>query len=244
MPKAIGIALIILILLHVLVGGLGAGWLYMTGRLSSDRVQKTIDLYKPTIAQARARAEKAKELEEQARQTAIEAARLKEAADGPITLTDRLQAEKEADEVARLRLERFQREVADLRARMENDKRLLTRQKEEIEAARQELEQKLQAREEKLASEDFKKAVAMIEALKPKQARDHFVYLMQQDETDVAVDYLAAMNPRKAGAVLREFKEGQQQIAQRAELVRQLRTRGVDLLGQDQSTDRVAGTNP
>jgi len=244
MGKAVGIALVILILLHVLAGGAGLGWLYLTDRLNGDRVRQTLAMYRPTIAEAKARAEQAKQVEEQARETAIEAARLEEAAEGPITLTDRLQAEKEADEIARLRLERFQREVADLRARMENDKRLLARQKQEIEQAREDLEEQLKARKEKLASDDFEKAVALIESLKPKQARDHFVYLMQQGDTEVAVDYLAAMQERKAGAVLREFKEGAEQIAQRAELVRQLRTRGVDLLGQDDAADRVAGTNP
>jgi len=244
MAKAIGIALVVIVLLHVLAAGAGVGWLYATERLSGQRVQQTIDLFQPTIAEAQARAEEAIALEERARESAIEAARLEEAADGPITLTDRLQAQKEADEVARLRLDRFQREVADLRARMDADKRLLAQQKQEIEAARAAWEQQLKERQEKLASDDFKQAVAMIESLKPKQARDHFVYLMQQGDTEVAVDYLAAMSQRKAGAVLREFKEGEEQIAQRAELVRQLRTRGQDLLAQDQASDRVAGTNP
>jgi len=243
MLKSLANALLIIFSLNAIFLVLGLTWLYGSNRIDGERFRATLDLYRLSIDQEQYEIEKAQDLAEQTRQAAIEAARLEEAADGPITLTERLAADQEADEVARLRLERFQREIADLRRRMDNDKLLLAKEKEEIQQQREALEQRVKELEEKQASEDFQKALGMIEALKPKQAKAHFQYMMQQGQLTDAVDYLAAMQPRKAGAALREFKEPME-VAQRAELVQQLRQRGVDLLEQVAADLSVAEPNP
>ena len=83
--------------------------------------------------------------------------------------------------------------------------------------------------QQKRQDEDFKNAVKMVEQLKPKQAKDLFVNLINQQQVGQVTEYLAAMNLRKAGSVLKEFKEPAE-IAMATDLIERLRQRGVNLL--------------
>ena len=78
--------------------------------------------------------------------------------------------------------------------------------------------------------EDFKKAVGLLEALKPKQAKQILQDMLQDGKELEAVEYLAAMKMRKAAGVLGQFKQNQE-IAQATMLVERLRQRGINLPG-------------
>ncbi len=69
----------------------------------------------------------------------------------------------------------------------------------------------------------------MLEQLKAKQAKSMMQQMIAAGQTEEVVDLLTAMNLRKAGSILREFKS-EAEIAQANELLKHLRGRGVDLM--------------
>jgi hypothetical protein len=73
----------------------------------------------------------------------------------------------------------------------------------------------------------FMQVVKQFEQIPPKQAKKMLETLVTQKDIDQAVAYLAAMNPRAASKVLREFKTDSE-VALATELLERLRTRGLE----------------
>ena len=177
----------------------------------------------------------AKELEEQSRQQALEIARLESVKDGPITLADRLVAEQQADELSVQRVQRLRRDIEDLRKQLRLAKQLLAKQHDELTAQRESFKQAV-AREAKLKDDqDFQQTVKVYQQLKAKQVKQIFQQLLNQDRGDQVVEYLAAMQIRKAAAVIREFKSPAE-VVQAADLLQSLRERGLDFSMEDLGT--------
>lgn len=228
--KSIAWATMILILLHLLAGvGFGA-WLVTSGRVNRERLVHVVETFKPTIAQEEAEEAHAAQLEAEAKVLAANAARLEAVSQGPQTLQDKLATEEQADELAIHRLERLQRETDDLRRQIERAKELLAKQKADLEAERQAFQEFVDATTKQMQDADFQQAVKMYEQLKPKQAKQMFQQMLAQNQTDEVVAYLAAMQLRKAAAVLKEFKS-LPEIEQAAGLINKLRERGVYMDG-------------
>ncbi len=224
--RAILTALTILIVLNLLAVGAGVAWLAGTDRLSRERVEAVVAVFKPTIAQEEAAAREAEALAAEAAQTQAEALRLAEVADGPKTLEARLAESRRVDEVTAQRVERLKREREDILRQIEAAKLMIERQREEIAVREQAFDQRVAAYQEQRESDDFKRAVSMLEQLKPGQVKQVLQDFMATGETEQAVAYLAAMNQRKAGAVLREFKE-EPELEQARTLIEALRMQGV-----------------
>lgn len=224
--KSFAAAITILLALHFLAGVGFAGWLYGTGRLDRDRWERVVELFSPTIAEEARLAEEAAKLEAEARAVAERAARLEAVADGPQTLTDRLAFEERADEFAIHRIERLQRETDDLRGQVERAKEMLAEQKAQLDAEREAFDSFVSETTEKMKAEDFQHAVQVYEQLKPRQSKQMLEQLLAEGKSDEVVDYLAAMQLRKAAAVLKEFKTPAE-IATAATLIESLAARGV-----------------
>ena len=237
MIRAMGIAIVILLVLHLLAAGLFVGWLGWSGRLNVDRIDRMIAMFEPTIDEEQRLEAEAADQEAKAMEVAKQAARLSSVAAGPRTLQQRLADQQVRDEIAEARLDRIKRETEDLRRRLENDKVLITRLKGELDAERAAFAVYMEAESAKAIDEDFVKTVEMFEQLKAKQAKAMVQNMIVSGELDEAVDLLTAMNLRKAGAILREFK-AEPELAQAAVLLERLRDRGVDL-----STGGVATTS-
>jgi hypothetical protein len=230
MKKMISSLLIVtttMLVLNALLVGAGLIWLNSTHRLSSERVRKAVALFKPTLAQEE---EAAKQAELDAAERAKELAQkqwMDQAAEGPATLSEKLKIDQQARELSAQKADRLSRDVADLRRRLEVDTQLLAKQRADIDARRKDVEE-MAKREEKLRSDkDFQQTVAMYEKLPAKQAKQMLQTLLTQEKKEQVVDYLAAMQMRKAAGVLKEFKTPQE-VAQASELLELLRRRGVD----------------
>ncbi len=226
MIRSIAFAILLLLALHF-VALLGVvGWLAGTGRLDKQRVHQVVDTFKLTISQAQQQQQEAEQQAKQAQEKAEQAARLEAVADGPRTLQDHLAAEQRTDALAMHRVERIERETDDLRQQIERAKKLISKQKQELQQERDKFEQAVKKHNEQKASEDFQQTVKMYEQLKPDQAKQMFQDLIAQGETDRVVDYLAEMQLRKAAKVLQQFKSDQE-IQQATLLLEKLRNRGV-----------------
>lgn len=226
--KALVYAVMALILFHVLAAVGFVGWLWMGGRLNGERFEQAVDLFSLTIEEQRQREAEAAKLAEQTRQRAEEARRLEQVADGPMTLQQRLAQEQEADEVAMLRLERLKRETDDLRRQNELFKQALADQQGELERQRETFDREVGQQQQQQQDENFKQTVTMYEQLKAKQAKQVFQEMMDAGRLNEVVEYLAAMQTRKAGAILREFK-ADDEVSRATRLLDGLRNRGVDV---------------
>lgn len=231
MKRAIWQVFLIMVFLHlILTIGFGC-WLYTSGRLSKDRVTAVYEMFKPTVVEQQATdARLAAEAEEElARQE--EAIRLKKAGhDGPLTPNDRILAERQMDETAQLKLDRLDRAKADIQGQIERAQAALAEQSAQLEAARAAFDAHVAQRTEQLTDADFKQAVALLSAQKPRQAKAMLQTMLAAGAKEKVVDYLAAMNNRASAAILAEFKDPAE-VQQATDLVNALRERGNYTMG-------------
>ncbi|MFP4145475.1 MAG: hypothetical protein ACOCTI_04635 [Phycisphaeraceae bacterium] len=222
--RAVVSALVLLILLHVFVAVGFVGWLGASGRLSRERVDEVVDTFRLTVDEQQDEDQEAAEQAEQELELADEAARLEAASDGPRTMSDRLATRQQGDALARHRLEFLQQTTQNIQQQIERAREVLARQKADFEAEREAFRKQMERELEQRRDEDFQEAVRMVEQLPAEQAKGMFQQLMAEGDTEQVVDYLAAMQVRKAGAVLEEF-EGPQEVGQVTDLIERLRER-------------------
>ena len=210
------------------VGGF-AGWLKTSGRLSQDRIERAVDVFRSTIADEAEQLDKAKDDAEMAAAQVRLAAALQRVEDGPRSVEENLTGIQETDEIAEMRAERVSRDIADLRRRFEQDKQLIEKRLKAVEAREKALADALKREKERREDTDFKLAVSMYEKVKARQAKQMFMELIKEERIDDVVEYLAAMQIRQASAVIKEFKESQE-IPVATQLIQRLRDRGVTLM--------------
>ncbi|MEX0887706.1 MAG: hypothetical protein WD009_14845 [Phycisphaeraceae bacterium] len=230
MIRAAAVAILLLIVVHLLAGGAFLAWLGATDRLTVDRVRRVVDMFTMTIEEEQQALADAQGEQAQREAQAGEQAYLERVSDGPRTLRDRLDVAQRVDELGQHRVERVQRETADLRRQIERAQGLLARERADLAAEREAFAQALEREQRLREDEDFQQAVRMYEQLRPDQTKQMFQSLMDQGQTQQVVDYLAAMQLRLAGRVLQQFQDTPQEIEQATELIERLRRRGVDPL--------------
>ena len=234
-----GIALFLLI--NLVAGVAFVAWLYQSGRLSSERIEKTVEVFKLTVEQEQKQLEEAETLAAKAEQEKDELSWKESVKAGPRSVQNRLDANQEARERQlqyELRREKDREALIDA---MNNYKRGIEQLRNELEAQKNEFEQRLAAQAKRYKSENFGKAVRMYEQGKPKQVKSIFLDLIGRGQQNQVIEYLAAMQPRKAAAILKQFKN-EAEIRTAASLIEGLRTRGVGLLTQD-TTDQTEGVD-
>lgn len=215
----------LLCLVHILLAGTFAAWLVGSGRLDRQRVTATVDLFRPTIKDERNAEEEAAKV---ARDAEALLADVVNVTDGPASVAQRLSEERQRHEITLRQLERTKQEVQSLRENLDQRQRRMEQQQQELVAEKQSLEQRLKEVEDRYNREGFQKAVGMYESLPPKQVKQMFLSLIDQSQTDAVITYLEAMQPRKAAAVLKEFKTADEAV-KAAELTERLRERGSQL---------------
>ena len=230
--KTLWTAITIVVLLNILLLGAGLLWLKSSGRLNAERVRRVGEMFALTIDEEQQQQAQADALEEQSRQQAMDLARLESVSDGPISLADRLEAQQQRDDLATMRLDRLKRDIRDLQQQLELSKRLLAEKEAQLQADRQAFEQALAQQQQLQQDENFQQTVSMYEQLKPKQAKQMFRDLIERGQIEQVVDYLAAMQLRKAAGAIKQFKSPEE-ITQAAELLQRLRERGIDLKASD-----------
>lgn len=225
-------AISLLVILHVLAAAGFVAWLEFTDRLSEERVEKVVEMFKPTLAEAEQRREQAEQAEARAAEVVEQATRMRDVADGPRTLQQRLADDREADELAEQRYRRLEQEKSVLKGQLARMRRQITKMREELAAEREAFESMVQRQKDLREDADFQQAVELLERVKPEQAKQMFQRLLAQGRTELVVEYLAAMQQRIAAKVLGSF-ETPEEIAQATELVERLRVRGVEPMSSD-----------
>jgi len=228
----------VVLLINVLaLAGFGV-WLYADGRIDEDRLERVVDMFSMKVADEAAVKEQDDIKKNREAEAAREAARLERVADGPAQLAQQIVEDQEKDEIALQRMERLKRDIQDLQRTNDMARRLLAEERAKLHTDRKAFEDALAAAKKKHEDEDFKQAVKMYEQLRAKQSKEMFQQLMAQQKTDQVLEYLAAMQLRKAAAVLKEFKTTPE-IAQATELVQRLRERGVNVTEPEQATGPI-----
>ncbi|WP_432799458.1 hypothetical protein [Poriferisphaera sp. WC338] len=225
MIRLLGVAIIIALILNTLALAGLIGWLGFSGRLDRDRVDQVVSLFEMTIEdQAAAEAAQLAEAEEILKKTQ-EAARLEAASRGPHSFAQRLNEEGVASEVAVARLERLNREKADLHRLLQLDKQMIEQQRSALKKEREAFAEDIKQQAASSKDEDFQRTVQMLTKLKPKQSKEIFLRMLDAGELDQAVDYLNAMPTRVSGKILSEFKTAPE-ISQMKVLLDRMATRG------------------
>ncbi|MEO0476043.1 MAG: hypothetical protein AAF085_08775 [Planctomycetota bacterium] len=217
-------AFILVLVINVLALAALTGWLGATDRLSKERLRDAVAVFNQTIdeeAQADAEAEQA-ELDAQA--MAEQVLRMEQVAGGPVTPEARLESIRVVDDKTRALLERQKVEAKSLQRQLDTQQRLIEEKLAELDSKQQAFDQAIATKVEAMQSDDFKEAIAMLEGIPPKQAKGVIQQWLTEGAQEQVIDYLSAMEERKAAKVLKEFKLPNE-VVQAATLIEQLRLR-------------------
>ncbi len=217
----------IVCVLHMLALGAFVGYLAGTDRLNRDRVLEAAELFRVTITEEAELEKAAAEADAQAADIAARV-ELTSGKSAPTSVAHRLTEERQRNEITLRQLERTRQEIESLRMNLAQRQLQMDRERDELLAEKQALEQRLSDLEKRYNEEGFRKAVALYESLPAKQVKQMFLGLIEQNETDQVISYLESMQPRKAAAILKEFKT-QAEAMQAAQLTQKLRERGSEL---------------
>jgi len=234
--KALWNVISIFLVIHLIAAIVFVGWLRSSDRLDRDRLDSVVGMFRVTVSDEQTRLEEAAAAEEKERQVMHDLARLEEVAQGLTSVDDRLRTSHEDEEVGLQKLEWTKRAIEDLLQNLEKTKAELARQKKQNQADREAFEKAVAEKTTMLADESFQQAVKLYENIDPELAKKSFLELIKQDKEDHVVDYLAAMQLRKAAEVLGQF-EGPKDIAVATRLIQRLRERGVELTKTRQEKD-------
>jgi len=225
--RTLGTVIIVLLILHLLAAAGFVGWLSASDRLSKARLQQVVQTFQATVTAEQAQAEQETRDRQQREQLQREAARLESLGTGPMTIDQRSETDREADEIRIQKMSRLKKESDQLLAHLNRRQQEIAKQAAELKARQEAWEKSIARLKEQREDEDFQHAVSLYQKLRPKQTKEMFQQLIEQSRIDDVVDYLAAMQLRQSAAVLGEFKTPSE-IDQATLLIQKLRLRGVD----------------
>ena len=217
-------AFILVLVINVLALGALAGWLGSTGRLNKERMRDAVAVFNNTIEEEERLAKEAEQEELEAQAMAERALRMEQVAGGPVTPEARLQAIQVVDDKRRALLERQKVEAEALKRQLDAQQKLIEQKLAELNAKQKAFDDAIASKIDKMESDDFKEAIAMLEGIPPKQAKQVIQEWLTDGAQEQVVDYLSAMEERKAAKVLKEFKLPNE-VTQAATLIEQLRQR-------------------
>ncbi|MFG0306350.1 MAG: hypothetical protein ACF8Q5_09070 [Phycisphaerales bacterium JB040] len=198
------------------------GWLANSGRLNPERVRGVRAIFEETVAEQRAR-------EERIRQEALRESDGVEVAlpsKPPLTAEEQLALRALQSAGDRQRIQRLEREVADLRAALQRERALVDAQRADFEAEKAEFYRMRREIVQTEGDEQFRKSLVTLESVSPKAAKDMLLAMIQGGDRDGAVGYLNAMQDRSRSKIIGELvKATETELA--ADLLEQLRIRGV-----------------
>lgn len=223
------------------------GWLKMTDRLDTERLGKIRSMLSVTIS-----AEKARLVAEEAAATedAKQKAEAEKMAKPPQNAGQQITAQTQQRDIQQQDLLRLQQELRLLRDELANRERTLATQRTEVEEGFKRLEAAKTEWERTLADKQFRTALETLEAQKPKDTKATLQAMIDADGGGAAtggtaaaakgstplggrkqvVTYLTAMDEEMRSKVMAEFIKTDPRLA--AELLEQLRTRGIDASAQ------------
>jgi len=220
--KTLITAIIVLAIANlVAIGGFGM-WLGATDRLSKDRFNRVREMLSMTVAEENqvSSSEKAKvELETKA---AAEATKM---AQPPKSAVEAINDTRQGVEIQQQGALRLRDELRQLQAQLDRRQIELDAAKAQFDVREKNFQQRLAEVGKAAATEQFKQALAALEAQEPADAQKVLDALIRGSSREQAVSYLASMNPKNRAAVITEFITADQRLA--ADLLESLRTRGL-----------------
>ncbi|MEM8781670.1 MAG: hypothetical protein AAGE65_02345 [Planctomycetota bacterium] len=239
--RTIASVIVLLVAIHLLGVAAGFVWLSATNRLDRDRLEKIVDVFRLPVEQEAALIAERERNEAEALAVQQQLIRMEDVADGPQSLEDRLARKLEGDDFAMHRLARMQEESTAIEQRLAQDRAFVEAELRRLAEERRQFEAQREQHATKMQQDDFRRAVKTLEQLRGRQAKEMLQVLLERDQQDLVVDYLAAMNLRKSAGILKEFK-GANEAAQAMEIVEALRQRGIQIA--DTAPAQLAGANP
>lgn len=217
-------------------------WLKATDRLNVERLRAVRDVLRPTIAEEHDARKKEEERLAREQAEAEERDRLERPA---LTAEQQLAIRLASTEAEWQRRQRFEREVADLRTALDRERAEFEAERASIESARAAAQAEAEARAEVTSSEQFRKAVGVLEAMKAPEAKAALLEVMRmgpataigslsagvgsaddfsEEGLSRAVLYLDSLQERTRAKVLSEFLKDDPKLA--ATLLERIRTLG------------------
>jgi hypothetical protein len=128
-------------------------------------------------------------------------------ADHAASAADRLAYAQQAVDALRLQLDQQEQELRHRQELLDGQRASLDEKFVELDARKKAFDDAMAAEEAKQKDENFTRAAALYDELKPKQIRDIFMGL----PPDVVVRYIKAMDTERAGKIIAEFKTPEEQ---------------------------------
>ncbi|MEM7577850.1 MAG: hypothetical protein AAF328_10275 [Planctomycetota bacterium] len=239
--KTIASVIVVLVAIHLLGVAGGFVWLSATNRLDRERMKELVEVFRLPVDQQAALETEREANEAEALAIQQQLIRMEDVADGPQSLEDRLARKLEGDDFAMHRLARMQEESTAIEQRLSQDRAFVEGQLKQLDEERKAFEAEKERYATQMQDEDFRRAVQTLEQLKGRQAKQMLQVLLDRDQQELVVDYLAAMNLRKSAGILKEFK-GPEEAVQAMDIVEALRQRGIQIASPTPA--QLAGVNP
>ncbi len=222
-------AILIVAIINLLAVFAGAGWLFSSGRVDKARILSMTELFiEPVeVEQAKLKAEQAKIEKELAEQE-------KPLPELALNTQERNKVRVEMTQIDRQRLERMKREVKDLQATLRRERQLVEQDRLAFEQEKEAFEQMRQRLAGLEGGKQFKKSLASIAGMKPKDAKTILSTLLTDEKTEEVITYLSSMDDRVRTAIMTEFiKAGEEELA--ANLLESIRLRGIGTTPADET---------
>jgi hypothetical protein len=219
--KALWTALSIIALANLIAIVVLVAWLKTSDRLDSARVHEVRQLFSRTVSQVKAEEEASNAAAERKSKDAAEEAKK---GGSPVSASDKLELRLERSKADDVRLEAAKRDLEILRDTIARERSRLDEDRKEFEQTKVAWDKERQAQIAGQQSEQFKKTLATLEALKPEKAKSTLQELLAKNQKDQVVAYLDAMQERTRTKIIDEFVKGDPKLA--ADLLERLRTRG------------------
>ncbi len=221
--KSLATAAIVLAFINLFGVVSFVGMLWATDRLDVARLRQIKDLLAETVPEQNRRLEADKAAQAEADKKAAEALKMSEP---PEPAAEKIERQKMNDELARQNLERLRDELRQLRAEVDRRQAQIDTQKQQLADREKRFEQRKADVSKAAETEQFKAALAALEAQQPADGRKVLQALIDTGQIDQVITYLAAMAEKSRSRILGEFIKTDDRLA--AQLLEQLRTRGVE----------------
>lgn len=200
------------------------GWLFASGRVNGERLQRVREIFHPTIAEEQTQVAETEAKAAEQIKLVEEEKRLLET---PMPRTEQVISVERFQQRAALAVRSLQDEQRRLLQDLSSREQGVTEREESLAKRKVDWETSIAEEKERQTKEQFRKAVRLLEAAPPKQGKEWILELVKSNREDQAVSYLDAMNPAKSAALLKAFKgEGEAKVA--TDLLERLRQLGLE----------------
>lgn len=200
------------------------GWLFASGRVDGDRLERMRSLFAQTIHDEKSKSEEIAAAEAEAIRLAGDERRLREL---PIARADQIVQSERFEQRATLAMRSLEESQKRMQADLVGREQSVTEREGSLAARQKEWEASIAAEKDRETDEQFRKVVRLLESVPAKQGRDWILELVRTGRIDQAVAYLDAMNRAKSTGLLKAFK-GEAETKVATDLLERLRVLGLE----------------